>query len=379
MHFSELSTILLALSPVALASVIPQILTREDDLRDEAVYLSKCSIYVKGNDASPNGQSDRLLYFKNLKNSLDKKDPDDSPYAWGGSVNGGRVDYLAGTEEKPINGMVGKKEFKAWGLAKVGDKDTFVTGNAKLDGADFRCYTNLNLNFKFDYGPKMYQKCYATHYCTRSERLIRRTRVTTYEAAEYVTLTSKLTKKGKSSGPEIKNPIMKAFDSLKTHMEKKNPDNTGYTIGNSNSKLVYTVLRQEAEGDPYYEANRIDLVSKLLTDTLAAGIYKNETIHDCDNVPNRGGVDWTPCKSTFPFPKQITIQVQVAKQSMLDWDDRDFVKITTESDKTDCKADKMFGLISGLFGVASAVATGGVSAGLSGLGAVSGIAASGSC
>jgi hypothetical protein len=387
MHFSHFSTLSLALSPLALAAVIPEILSRQEnrieDNRDEAVFLVSCTIYVTGNDASGNGNSDKLFYYKDYAKHLNNGKTDDEGYPTGPGDKGKRIQWTDGTQEKPINGELNGLKFTTWGLSEKGDSVTNVTGFADLGGARMRCYANANANWKQElYSGKMYNKCYAKYYCTRNERIIRRTVYDISDTVANVQFTSKETPGG-IPGYETQYTLATLFNQLKDH-EKNNVDDAHeYKIGNdrSGTKMTFSVDRKERAGDPYYEEDRINKVADMLTKELMPILWSKQKESDCKAWPvGRNQVEGT-CQHTVPFPKQITVRVQTAAQSVLDWDDRDTIIIAIKhTSSKSCFAEKSIAaLLTAAFSAASAVATGGASAAASGLGVVVGKAVAGSC
>lgn len=82
---------------------------------------------------------------------------------------------------------------------------------------------------------------------------------------------------------------------------------------------------------------------------------------------------------TIPFPKGIKVQVQVADQAMLDWEDRDVVVFTVKKGD-ECKTESALSIaIKAAFTAVSAATTGGYSAAAAGLGIIIGDSAMSAC
>ncbi|KAG9232484.1 hypothetical protein BJ875DRAFT_77825 [Amylocarpus encephaloides] len=386
MHFSTLSTVILAATPLAFSATIPQVIPRGEnrieDRIDEAVFLVRCNKFVVGNDQSSSGTMDKLFYYKDYKDFTDNKDQNAESYVSGGTGSGNmRIKWEEASAEKPIKGDLDDMPFEVWGLDPKGDKETHVTGRATLDRADMRCYDNAGASWKQDYGPKMYIMCSANYYCTRSNRLIRRTWVEVRETIEKVEMTGEATHGVKGPDLTIQYDIRSAFKNLRAFHDKKEADGKLYTIGQFGSHdIKFTVSRQEKPGDPYWEEDRISLISDDLAERLSKTLWEKAEQGECKawfvDRMQRG-----KCKHVVPFPKEIIVRVQTADQQTLDWDDRDVVTITVQpKDKGSCKSDKVLGgILGGLFKVGAAAATGGASAALTGLGLIAGQAVSGTC
>jgi hypothetical protein len=395
MHYTTLSALFLSISPLALASVLPILNStqenriaqenRIEDNRDEAVFLAKCTIYVTGNDASGNGNSDKLFYFKDYANHLNNGKTDDEDYAVGPGDKSRRVDYTDGTQEKPIHGQLNGLKFTAWDLNPKGDSHTNVTGRADLGGARMRCYANANANWKQElYSGKMYNKCYAQYYCTRTERIIRRTVYDISETVTSVKFTGQESNRGTSgSGLDVQYTLAHLFDQLKDHDKNKVDSAHEYKLGNDNSgtQMTFFIDRKERDGDVYYEEDRIIKIADLLNKELMPIIWAKDKKGDCKAwTVDRNRVDGY-CIHTMPFPKQITVRVQTAEQAVLDWDDRDTVIINVKhTSSKNCFAEKTIAtLFKAAFSAAAAVATGGASAAAAGLGVIVGKGVEASC
>ncbi|CAG8976732.1 hypothetical protein HYALB_00012530 [Hymenoscyphus albidus] len=378
MHFNDLATIFLALSPLAIAAVIPDLEPRQEEVRaDEAIFLVKCSKYVKNaKDASASGSSDKLFYYKDYNNAVLAKNQDDECFPSNPGPKEHSIDWTTGTYENPIKGQLDKKAVTIWGITERGDKTANTAGHAMFGGARFRCYANADYDINQDYGDKMYQKCYANYYCTREERQIRRTFFTVYENTEKIVLTGKEVHEPKRDG-YIATVVDGAFGNLKTHMANNAADDTRYPLGNSGAYMTFTVRRSEKDGDLNFEEDRIDKVADLLKNQLNAKIYATDTLGECIKYPSGNKVLGT-CKHTITFPKEILVQIQVADQQVLDWDDRDTVVIKVYSGK-DCRKDSVGvkNILGAILSAGAAVSSGGFSAVAGGLGAIMGITAGG--
>ncbi|THV46283.1 hypothetical protein BGAL_0398g00050 [Botrytis galanthina] len=345
MYLSGFATFLLAAAPLILGS---SLLPREDDRLDEAVFLTTCFKYMKSNDATPNGRDDKLWYFKNYDDSI-KGAQFDEAYASNPGDQNHPVDWTSGTEGNPITGTLDKKSFKVWGLTETGDDKTFVTGYADLGGAHMRCYNNSASSWKQDYGEKMYS----------------------------ISLLGKQNYDIKNDHG-VQEQVKNAFLWLKDHYKSNAADGEGYKIGSKDYKMTYAVNRMEKEGDPYYEADRINQVADLVAEKMLPELWAKDTISEEKAWPS-GSKILAEATHTLPFPKQIKVQVQVAQQAMLDWEDRDTVVFTMEKGN-ECKVDSVLSLaIKGAFKAVSAATTGGVSAVATGLGFVVGELAAGAC
>ncbi|KAF7888002.1 uncharacterized protein EAF01_011156 [Botrytis porri] len=293
---------------------------------------------MKSNDATPNGRDDKLWYFKNYDDSITGKQFDEA-YASNPGDKNYPVDWISGTEANPITGTLDKKPFKVWGLTRIGDAKTFVTGYADLGGASMRCYNNSASYWKQDYGEKMYVKCSANYYCTRNSRQIRRTIVTTSSTMQSIPFLGQ-----------------QNYD-IKNDHGSNAADGEGYKIGSKDYKMTYAVNRMEREGDPYYEADRINQVADLVVEKVFPELWAKDKISDEKAWPS-GSKFLAQATHTLPFPKQIKVQVQVAQQAMLDWEDRDTVVFTVEKGN-DCKVDSVLSMaIKGAFKAVSTVTTG---------------------
>jgi len=274
MHLSAYAIFLLTVAPLALGTPIQQ---RDNERLDEAVFLTTCFKYVKSNDASPNGRYDKLWYFKDLNDSTTGQQYYDESFASNPGDQNHPVDWKSGKEDKPITGTLDKKPFKVWGLEARGADKTNVTGYADLGGAHMRCYNNSAATWKMDYGDKMYIKCNANYYCTRASRQIRRTIVTTYSTMQSVPFLGQ-------QNFDIKNDrgvmeqVRNAFLYVKEHYKRNEADGEGITIGSKDYKMTYTVSRMEKEGDPYFEADRIDLVADLVAEQMLPQLWSKDKI-----------------------------------------------------------------------------------------------------
>ncbi|KAF5868169.1 uncharacterized protein Bfra_007365 [Botrytis fragariae] len=373
MYLSGFATFLLAVAPLVLSSPL---LPREDERLDEAVFLTTCFKYMKSNDATPNGRDDKLWYFKNYDDSI-KGQQFDEAYASNPGDPNHPVDWTSGTERNPITGTLDKKPFKVWGLTEMGDGKTFVTGYADLGGAPMRCYNNSASHWKQDYGEKMYVKCSAKYYCTRNSRQVRRTIVTTSSTMQSIPFLGQQNYDVENDHG-VQEQVKNAFLWLKDHYKSNAADGEGYKIGSKDYKMTYAVNRMEKEGDPYYEADRINQVADLVVERVFPELWAKDSISDERAWPS-GSKILAEATHTLPFPKQIKVQVQVAEQAMLDWEDRDTVVFTVEKGN-ECKVDSVLSLaIKGAFKAVSAATTGGVSAVANGLGLVVGELAAGAC
>ncbi|TGO54626.1 hypothetical protein BCON_0104g00230 [Botryotinia convoluta] len=361
MYLSGFATILLAVAPLVLGSPL---LPREDERLDEAVFLTTCFKYMKSNDASPNGRDDKLWYFKNYDDSI-KGEQFDEAYASNPGDQNNPVDWTSGTEGNPITGTLDKKPFKVWGLTEMGDGKSFVTGYADLGGAPMRCYNNSASYWKQSYGDKiLLHEKFATdpsHDC--DDFHIPFLGQQNYDV---------------KNDHGVQEQVKKAFLWLKDHYGSNAADGEGYTIGSKDYKMTYAVNRMEKEGDPYYEADRINQVADLVAEKMLPELWAKDKISDERAWPS-GSKILAEATHTIPFPKQINVQVQVAEHAMLDWEDRDTVVFTVEKGN-ECKADSVLSLaIKGAFKAVSAATTGGVSAVANGLGFVVGELAAGAC
>ncbi|TEY70263.1 hypothetical protein BOTCAL_0108g00180 [Botryotinia calthae] len=337
MHLSGFATILLAIAPLVLGNPI---ITREDERLDETVFLTTCFIYMKSNDATPNGRNDKLWYFKNYEDFI-KGQQFDEAYASNPGDQNHPVDWTSGTEGHPITGTLDKKPFKVWGIEEMGDRKT------------------------------------ARYYCTRNSRQIRRTIVTTSSTMQSVPFLGKQNHDAKNDFG-VQEQVKGAFLGLKTHYKSNAADGEGFQIGSKNYKMIYAVNRMEKEGDPYYEADRINQIADLVAEKMLPELWSKDKMSDERAWPS-GGKILAEATHTIPFPKEIKVQVQVAEQAMLDWEDRDTVVFTVEKGN-ECKVDSVLSIaIKAAFKAASTVTTGGVSAVANGLGTVVGELASGAC
>ncbi|KAH8649741.1 hypothetical protein BGZ60DRAFT_498991 [Tricladium varicosporioides] len=374
MHLSAYGIFLLTVAPLALGTPIQQ---RDNERLDEAVFLTTCFKYVKGNDASANGRDDKLWYFKDLKDSATGQQAYSESYASNPGDKNHPVDWKSGTETNPVEGTLDKKSFKVWGLEEKGADKTFVTGYADLGGAPMRCYSNSGATWKMDYGDKMYIKCSAKYYCTRTSRQIRRTAVTVYSTMQSVPFLGQQNFDIKNDMGVIEQ-IRGAFMYVTEHYNKNMADGEGITIGSKDYKMTYTVSRMEKNGDPYFEPDRIDKVAKLVAEKMVPQLWSKDKISDEKAWPS-GGKLLAKATHTIPFPKQIKVQVQVAQQAMLDWEDRDVVVFEVKKGN-ECKDEGLLGIaIKAAFSAVSAATTGGVSAAAAGLGVIVGDSVTGSC
>ncbi|KAM3064994.1 hypothetical protein ACMFMG_001202 [Clarireedia jacksonii] len=373
MYLSRYTAIVITVMPLVLGTLILQ---REDERLDEAVFLTTCFKYVKGNDAIPNGRDDKLWYFKNLEDSIKGKQFHES-FASNPGDKSHPVDWKSGTESNPIKGTLDKKQFKVWGLEERGDNNTFVTGYADLNGAHMRCYNNSAMSCKQDYGEKMYIKCNAKYCCTRESRQIRRTIVATYSTMQSIPFIGHQTYDIENDY-EVMEQVKRAFRGLKDHYKSNAADGEGYKIGSKDYMMTYSINRMEKEGDPYFEADRIDKIADLVAEKMLPQLWSKDKISDAMAWPS-GNRLMAKATHMIPFPKEIKVQVQVAAQATLDWEDRDTVVFTVKKGN-ECKSENALSIaIKAAFTAASAATTGGVSAAAAGLGIVIGDSAMSAC
>lgn len=273
MHLPSYATLFLTIAPLVLGTPIVK---RDDQRLDEAVFLTTCFKYVKTNDATPNGRDDKLWYFKNYEESINGKQFDED-YASNPGDKSKPVDWKSGTDANPIKGTLDGKAFNVWGLQEKGDKDTFFTGYADLGGAPMRCYNNSAASWKQDYGDKMYIKCSAKYYCTRSSRQIRRTLVTTYSTMQSIPFRGEQNYDIKNDRG-VQEQVMNAFLGLKNHHKSNAADGEGYKIGSKDYMMTYSVSRMEKDGDPYYEADRIEKVADLVAKQMLPQLWSKDKI-----------------------------------------------------------------------------------------------------
>ncbi|KAK6603960.1 hypothetical protein H4I95_05863 [Botrytis cinerea] len=348
MHLSGFATILLAVASLVLGNPI---LPREDERLDEAVFLTTCFIYMKTNDATPNGRNDKLWYFKNYDDSI-KGQQFDEAYASNADDQNHSVDWTSGTEGHPIADTLDKKPFKVWGHR----------GNGRPQD---------------DYGEKRYVECSAKYYCIRNSRQIRRTIVTTSSTMQSVPFLGKQNHDA-TDDLGVQEQVKGAFLGLKTHYKSNAADGEGFQIGSKNYKMAYAVNRMEKEGDPYYETDRINQVADLTAEKMLPELWTKDKMSD-ERAWLSGEKILAEATHTFPFPKEIKVQVQVAEQAMLEWEDRDTVVFAVEKGN-EWKVDSEFSIaIKAAFKDASTVTTSGISAVANGLGNVVGELAWGAC
>lgn len=278
MHLKELASFFLIAAPLLLASPIA---SRDDPQRDEAVFLTTCDLYMKSNDATPNGSKDQLFYFRDYNKSLQPTSSlqDDDAFSNNPGDKSHPVDWTSGTVETPIKGQLDKRTFTAWDLEEQApDSETHTTGRAMLGSVPMRCYDNANATWKQDYGEKMYVKCRAKYYCTREERQIRRVVFNVYNTTEKVVFDGH--ESDYEHDREVANVVRSAFSSLQSHYLKGEINRDKFPIGKSEHLMEYYVHREEKAGDPFWESDRIQLIQEHLLNYVVPAIKKTEKI-DC--------------------------------------------------------------------------------------------------
>lgn len=181
-------TALLSILSLSSAFVLPRdlirdLIPREADNLDEAVFLLQCTRWEKGQE-SPNGIKDYLWLNENADNPTPQFYFD---YPHDPTSGNGHIDWTVGTEAEPITSLLNKQTFKVWDLCKENCTDPKKTednegspgylqpnGRAKLEGADMRCY-QIAKPFNQKLTHTSWYDCTANYYCTHSERMLRRT------------------------------------------------------------------------------------------------------------------------------------------------------------------------------------------------------------
>ncbi|KAM0166779.1 hypothetical protein ACHAQE_000985 [Botrytis cinerea] len=285
---------------------------------------------MKSNDATPNGRNNKLWYFKNYDDSI-KGQQFDEAYASNADDQNHSVDWTSGTEGHPIADTLDKKPFKVWGHR----------GNGRPQD-------------------------------------IRRTIVTTSSTMQSVPFLGKQNHDA-TDDLGVQEQIKGAFLGLKTHYKSNAADGEGFQIGSKNYKMAYAVNRMEKEGDPYYETDRINQVADLTAEKMLPELWTKDKMSDERGWPS-GEKILAEASHRFPFPKEIKVQVQVAEQAMLEWEDRDTVVFAVEK-VNEWKVDSELNIaIKAAFKDASTVTTSGIiSAVANGLGNVVGELAWGAC
>jgi hypothetical protein len=290
------------------------------------------------------------------------------------SMGGAFVEWTAGKQDDRINANFAQLQRRFWvhSLSPEGDPTTNATGIASLGDHDMRCYkSRTSLNFPHS---GWYYRCSADYFCTRKQRQIRRTQFSISKEKVDVQISAEEMKKG------IRNERVEGLIS-----------NVYYWIGTLNPEegsgakevIIDQKMKQyageyhsvridwragQSSSDPGYDPKRIKLISEAISKRLNPEI--NSTTKGYTQAP--WDSDWIIYKA--PFPASIKVQMQIAFQEQLDWKATDTINIDIISyDSDSCsEAAAWAKVLSGLFAGAAAVATGGASAVLSGLGGMAG-------
>jgi hypothetical protein len=390
MHFSQIAAFTLATASVAYSSPI---VSRVQDSPDETVFIVNCDRF-EGASKSPSGVRDQFLYFGDFDSSVSLiNNPGTSHFfssATARSVIGDKgqhdskishIDWTLAKEDSPLSAEFPQGTFQVWDLAEKGDTHTNITGVAKLDGRDFRCYGWPRFSIvDLQKGPNQVRHdCEARYYCTRSERLIRQTKFNVFDTTITVPIIGGSDMKVKDT--RILDSIKGAFSQLEKAVAENAGDTHPYPINSSDFNLYFDIQRAEGPNDARYDPNRIRAITNYLTDKIAPKLYENQLIRNC-----RGtiiGLEPT-CEHQIAWPAKILIQVQFATQALQNWDDQDIITIRVAKDPAkgdaSCKKNKALAqVLGGLLSVGSVYTSGFKSAVAAGLGSIIGVPSNGNC
>jgi hypothetical protein len=303
-------------------------------------------------------------------------------------MGGAFVDWTAAKQDDRIEANFKDIERRFWvhSLSQKGDPRTNATGIASLGDLDMRCYEDKT----FDRGitnNNWYYRCSSAYACTRSQRRVRRTLFSFSEETVDVEILGRLPTKLKipkdQRDPRVDGVVSNVYHWLSTVDPKQGSVAEEFVIdtefkrqfGKNMHSVRYNWKAGIISSDPTYDPSRIKLISTELSKKLNPEIEKKV---------KKAGLwywddDWILYKA--PFPATVKVQIQTASQEQLDWSSTDEIEIAIVDHKAAaCGKEAAWAkLLSGLFGGAAALATGGASAALTGLGGVAGMIHTASC
>ncbi|KAF2805405.1 uncharacterized protein BDZ99DRAFT_104778 [Mytilinidion resinicola] len=368
MRLSSFASLLLASTSLVTARVLP----RDDDNRDEVVYLLNCKNYF-GNSVFNSGSKDALWLLPNFETSRNAgQHPIEAyPSDHGLGKDYGDMDYTVGTEAQPITGTLDGRLFQVWGLAEKGDPNTSLTGEAKLGGHDMACYQAPTV-FTQTISKDRHYKCVARYWCTRRDRTIRRTSFGISNTTADVILTSG--SPGDATSAVILANVKEALRNLQVAYDGDLSDDAAvFTIKDTESAISFAIDFDEKAGDLNFDPNRLKDMADQLVDKLAPAIANAAKLVKCSQG---WGAQYASCTYKLVFPEQIKIESQITLQANQNWITQDKVKIIVgkkAGGKDECKTDgAVASVFAGVFGALGAITTGGMSGVAQGLGGVFG-------
>ncbi|KAH7120420.1 hypothetical protein B0J13DRAFT_629289 [Dactylonectria estremocensis] len=332
-----------AASGLASAGVVPANFKRDDDYTNEVVIMVQCNRMQDDSD-TPYGTKDQMWWWSDYDTVfVDQTSVNyETAYVYApGQDNPTYVDWTAGTTDDPLTADLRGQSFELYKQAKSGDSNTHVTGTGTYGGNDFSCYDTPKLNFYEPVSDGVQYVCQNKYLCTRSSRDLTRTEIEISEGIYNVTAdgTYPMEVPGVVEGVSLEEADEKSRAWAETmykmliEAESSGTDaDKPYDMGDSGYNMYFNIERAEKEGDAHWDANRVTSIANELASKVPSQLVSERTT-DCAN----NAVSAT-CQWVLPFPHQIIVRFQVAKQNDPRWITQDTFTITVEPDEasSDC-------------------------------------------
>ncbi|KAH6996936.1 hypothetical protein EDB80DRAFT_813862 [Ilyonectria destructans] len=328
---------IVAASGLSQARVIPANSKRADDYTNEVVIMLQCN-HMQDDSDTLSGTKDQMWWWNDYAAIFVEQAAVTYKTAYvyaPGQDNPTYVDWTAGTTNDPITADFDGERFKLYGQAETGDSITHVTGTGSYKGNDFTCYDTPKQNFHEPVSEGVQYVCHNKYLCTRSSRDITRSEIEVSQGTYDVTADGSypMDNPGVVEGVTMEEANEKARAwAEKMYLMLIEAESTGtdpdhpYSMGDSGYSMYFNIDRTEKEGDAHWDAGRVTTIANELASLIPPKLVEGSST-DCVYNPKS-----SVCKWVLPFPHEIVVKFEVARQNDPRWMTQDTFTIAVRPD-----------------------------------------------